>query len=164
MTAKIVARPVKRYITVTKQGDSTQVVRITQNIQKIVVSNSGARGAPGANHPAQLTFSMAGRMPSSPVNVYQYFICPEDMTILPAEIEASAEVAATGTYVLSVIRCSDDATMVTFTWGAGETDPTVAVLIPTLTDGLKFRWEGQPASDATLADVAINMPASRAEI
>lgn len=162
---KIVVRPNKTVVRVTKDAGGAQVVK-TSNIggQVVRVSRMGVQGPPGANHPAQLAFSLAGRTPASPLNVFQYFICTEAMTIVEASIEASAEVAATGTYVLKMIRCSDDADMVTFTWSAGQTVPAISVLIPALADGLKFRWEGQNVADATLADIAVNVPALRADL
>lgn len=162
---KIVVRPSKTIVRVTRDPEVGQVVKVgNAGVKSVRVSRMGVQGPPGVNHPAQLVFSMAGKFPASPINVYQYFKCSETMTILPDLIKADAEAAATGTYVLSVIRCSDDAPMVTFTWGAGDVEPEVDVLIPTLTVGLKFRWEGQAVSDATLSDVAINMPAERASL
>lgn len=162
MIAKIVVRQTKTVIRVTKAGDGSSL-RLEAPGKVIRVSRMGLRGPRGANHPAQLVFSVAGPLPGSPANIYQFFTPIEQMTIDPSGIYAEAGTAPTNQYTLTVERVSDGAVVVRFVWGAGQTVPVVTVPIPVMVPGERLRWTGSMVPDASLRDVSITIPALRAE-
>jgi hypothetical protein len=121
----------------------------------------GVRGPQGENYPVQMTLSCVGATTPAPLNVFEYFTPSNSLTPQQADCFGEASVAATSPYDLLLLRDSDNVVMVTVSWGAGDTVPTITVNQLTLVRGVRYRWEGPPASDPTLQDFNITISAIR---